>query len=101
MEKGSPADPSGGFLLNSVETAWAISSLAVIVLCATSASAVAGTKAEAKADYDLVCNAVARSGADKVKDPGERAQRIATFLQRWVDYERGSTTDYHFAIIPM
>ncbi len=40
------------------------------------------TSAEVKEDYDLVCNAVARSGADKVKDPGERAQRVAAFLQR-------------------
>jgi hypothetical protein len=36
-----------------------------------------------KTDYDNVCNALERSGADKA-DKGERAQRIASYLTRTV-----------------
>jgi hypothetical protein len=42
--------------------------------------AFADDKADVKADYDLVCNAVERSGAESEKDPSQKAMKIATFL---------------------
>ena len=39
-----------------------------------------GTPAEVKADFDLICNSVARSGAAKEKDPSMKAQKIANYL---------------------
>jgi hypothetical protein len=39
-----------------------------------------GTPAEVKADFDLICHAVTRSGAAKEKDPRTKAERIATNL---------------------
>jgi len=39
-----------------------------------------GSKAEVRADYALICNALERSGAAKEKDPGKKAQLIADYL---------------------
>ncbi len=44
------------------------------------AVALADNKADVKADYELVCNAVERSGADSEKDPSQKATKIAMFL---------------------
>jgi hypothetical protein len=38
-----------------------------------------GTRAEVRADYDLICNAVERSGAAGA-DPSEKAMKIANYL---------------------
>jgi hypothetical protein len=38
-----------------------------------------GTKEEVRADFEMICNAVERSGASK-SDPGEKAQKIADYL---------------------
>jgi hypothetical protein len=42
--------------------------------------ALADDKADVKADCDLVCNAVERSGAGGEKDPSQKATKIAMFL---------------------
>jgi hypothetical protein len=39
-----------------------------------------GTPAEVKADFAMICNAPKRAGADKEKDPREKARRIADYL---------------------
>src|SRR5215471_16348671 len=39
-----------------------------------------GSKAEVRADFDLICNAVQRSGAAGEKDPSRKAQKIADYL---------------------
>jgi hypothetical protein len=54
--------------------------LLVLALLATPAVALADPKADVKADYELVCNVVERSGADKTQDPSQRAQKIALYL---------------------
>lgn len=39
-----------------------------------------GTPAEVKADYEMVCNVIERSGAAKETDPSKKAQTAATYL---------------------
>lgn len=33
------------------------------------------------ADYDALCNAMARSGADAIKDPSDRIEKLADYLK--------------------
>lgn len=54
--------------------------LLVLASFAVPAVALADNKADVKADYELVCNAVERSGADKTPDPSQKAQKIALYL---------------------
>ena len=56
--------------------------LVALVLVSLSSSVFGETKADIKTDYDLVCNAIARSGADKIDDPSQKAQTIANFLTK-------------------
>ena len=63
-------------------------SLLVISIVLAAGLAFADTKVEVKADYDLVCNAAARSGAAKIKDPGQRAQKIASFLMQKIKTQK-------------
>ena len=39
-----------------------------------------GSKAEVRADFDMICNAVQRSGASGEKDVSGKAQKIADYL---------------------
>ncbi|HEY3801159.1 MAG TPA: hypothetical protein VGL61_01080 [Kofleriaceae bacterium] len=55
--------------------------IAFMLCLATSVAAAApGSKAAIKADYDMVCNAPARSGALKKTDKSEQAQIIANYI---------------------
>ena len=49
-------------------------------LLASVAAADPSSKADIKADYDMVCNAPARSGALKKTDKNEQAQIIANYI---------------------
>ena len=39
-----------------------------------------GSKAEVRADFAAICNAVERSGAAREKDPSQKAQKVASYL---------------------
>ncbi|HEY1549846.1 MAG TPA: hypothetical protein VGG28_18585 [Kofleriaceae bacterium] len=54
----------------------------VIALGVIAGTAVAapGSKADIKADYDMVCNAPARSGAMKTTDKSEQAKKVADYI---------------------
>jgi hypothetical protein len=57
---------------------------ALIVIAAISVPSLAradSPAAQIKADYDLTCNAEAKSGAAKEADKSKKAMRIATYLQ--------------------
>ena len=57
--------------------------IALILLLGVVAQAKApkeGTKAEVRADFDMICNAVQRSGAAGEKDMSQKAQKIADYL---------------------
>jgi hypothetical protein len=55
--------------------------LLALSLFASVAAADPSSKADIKADWDMVCNAPARSGGMKTNDPSERARIIATYIQ--------------------
>jgi hypothetical protein len=55
-------------------------SIIALVLVAGTAIAAPGSKADIKADYDMVCNSPARSGGMKATDQSERAKKIADYI---------------------
>lgn len=62
-------------------------------LCLTSALSFAaglkkGSAAEVKADFDLICNAVKRSGAEKETDTSTRARKVAEYMLKNIKTEQ-------------
>jgi hypothetical protein len=55
-------------------------SIIVLALISGLAAAAPGSKADIEADYDMVCNAPARSGAMKIADKSEQAKKVADYI---------------------
>jgi hypothetical protein len=55
-------------------------SVIAFVLISGTAVAAPGSKADTKADYDMVCNSPARSGAMKLTDKSEQAKKVADYI---------------------
>ncbi len=58
----------------------AVLALAILAGVAQAKALKQGSKKEVRSDYEMICNAVERSGAAGESDPSMKAQKIASYL---------------------